>query len=140
MFWDSSAVVPLLVVEEPSAILAPLFDGDQTPVIWWCSPVECRSALARLARERAVARERIEAAGDRLRSVRVRSREIGPTEDVRSRAMRLLAVHNLRAGDAIQLAAALTWCEEQTAGEAFVCLDKRLRHAARREGFSVLPE
>jgi hypothetical protein len=27
-----------------------------------------------------------------------------------------------------------------TTGEAFVCLDERLRDAARREGFSVLPQ
>jgi hypothetical protein len=32
------------------------------------------------------------------------------------------------------------WSGEAAAGEAFVCLDERLRDAARREGFEVLPD
>jgi hypothetical protein len=40
---------------------------------------------------------------------------------------------------ALKLAAARVWCEEQPAGESFVCLGERLREAASREGFSVLP-
>jgi len=38
------------------------------------------------------------------------------------------------------LSAALVWCEEQSRGEVFVCLDERLREAARREGFALIPE
>ena len=55
------------------------------------------------------------------------------------RAMRLLTAHPLRPGDALQLAAALSWCGEKPAGAGFVCLDQRLREAAQREGFEVLP-
>jgi hypothetical protein len=51
-----------------------------------------------------------------------------------------VASHPLRAADALQLAAALVWCDEAPQGTAFVCLDDRLRDAARREGFAVLPE
>jgi hypothetical protein len=51
----------------------------------------------------------------------------------------LLAVHPLRAGDTVQLAAALEWCEARTEGAGFVCLDDRLRRAAGREGSAVLP-
>jgi uncharacterized protein len=61
------------------------------------------------------------------------------TDHVRRRAGRLVATHPLRAADAFQLAAALVWCEEQPAGETFVCLDEQLREAARREGFGLLP-
>jgi hypothetical protein len=64
---------------------------------------------------------------------------VAATEGVRRRAARLLAIHPLRAGDALQLAAALVWCEETPDGEAFVCLDERLRAAAAKEGFDVLP-
>jgi len=48
-------------------------------------------------------------------------------------------VHSLRAADALQLAAALIWTEETTAGAEFVCLDQNLREAALKEGFTVLP-
>jgi hypothetical protein len=51
-----------------------------------------------------------------------------------------VGAHPLRAADALQLGAALVWCEEQSHGEVFVCLDARLREAARREGFSLAPE
>ncbi len=66
--------------------------------------------------------------------------EVQPVPLVRERAVRLLALHDLRAAAALQLAAALVWAEEQPAGRVFVCLDARLREAAWREGFTVLPE
>jgi hypothetical protein len=50
-----------------------------------------------------------------------------------------LALHDLRAADALQLAAALIACDEQPALLPFVTLDRRLADAARREGFRVLP-
>jgi hypothetical protein len=45
----------------------------------------------------------------------------------------------LRAADALQLAAALVWCQGDPLQHGFVCLDQRLREAARREGFTALP-
>ena len=66
--------------------------------------------------------------------------EIEPTHVVRERAERLLGVHALRAADALQLGAALTWARERPQGMALVSLDDRLRTAARLEGFTLLPE
>jgi predicted nucleic acid-binding protein len=63
---------------------------------------------------------------------------VPPTEEVRRRASRLLAVHALRAGDALQLGAALVFAAE-VQGVGFVCLDDRLREAASKEGFRILP-
>jgi predicted nucleic acid-binding protein len=68
-----------------------------------------------------------------------RSKEVEPSDELRDRAARLLDLHPLRAADALQLAAALDWCEERTGGAGFVCLDQRLRAAATREGFNVYP-
>lgn len=65
--------------------------------------------------------------------------EVQPSDEVRHRVLRLLRVHALRAADALQLAAALTWCRERPSGAGLVCLDGRLRDAAAREGFNVLP-
>ena len=41
--------------------------------------------------------------------------------------------------DALQLAAAEVWAGQPSAGYTFVCLDHRLRDAASREGFEVMP-
>ncbi len=56
------------------------------------------------------------------------------------RARRLLALHDLRTADALQLAAALVACEEQPSLLPFVTLDRRLAGAAHREGFTTIPE
>ena len=63
-----------------------------------------------------------------------------PTDDTRLLAMLVSKRHPLKAADSLQIAAALRWCEGETDGTAFVCLDERLRIAALDEGFDVLPE
>jgi predicted nucleic acid-binding protein len=65
--------------------------------------------------------------------------EITALGPVRERALRLVAVHPLRAADALQLAAALLATGDHPPGHTFVCLDERLRHAAEREGFTAKP-
>ena len=66
--------------------------------------------------------------------------EVLPSEGLRARAERLLGVHSLRAADAFQLAAALLWSRGETRMHALVSLDERLREAAEREGFRLLPD
>ena len=76
---------------------------------------------------------------ERIRTVVEHADTVSPSDELRRRAARLLAVHPLRAADALQLAAALLWCEEQPHAEGFVSLDVKLRDAALKEGFTVLP-
>jgi predicted nucleic acid-binding protein len=139
MFWDSSALVPLLLPEARSEVLTRLLAADREPVIWWGTPLECQSAIQRRHRERPLAQTELTAASDRLRLIVQHADSIAPSDDIRRRAARLLSFHPLRAADALQLAAALIWCEEQPHGETFVSLDDRLRDAALREGFAVQP-
>jgi hypothetical protein len=63
-----------------------------------------------------------------------------PADDIRIMAARLLRVHPLRAADSLQLAAALLWAGKTPFGQYFVCLDNRLRQAAMKEGFTLLPK
>lgn len=139
-FWDTSAVVPLLVEEPMSGSLKTLLKEDPEIVVWWATWVECVSALSRHLREE----EAESAAGERSRTKLKILAEgwvgIQPTPQLRTLAGRLLAVHPLRAADALQLAAALRWCQNEPEGREFVSLDDRLREAAKKEGFSVLPE
>ena len=65
-------------------------------------------------------------------------REILPGDHVRDVAARLLDAHELRAADSLQLAAALTWCQQRPAKRDFVCSDDRLSKAAAAVGFAVL--
>src|SRR6266513_3169712 len=132
-FWDSSAVVPLLVVEQQRDELLALLQRDPRMLVWWGTPVECTAALARREREGALSVADAGAALERLRDVAVTWQEILPSDAVRSTAQRLLRVHPLRAADSLQLAAA----EHEPATLEIVSLDERLNEAASREGFRV---
>ena len=138
-FWDSSAIIPLCLQEPSSEKVRELAEKDEDLIVWWTTRVECISAVARRRREGGLtshAEGNIRAA---LSALAAEWSEVQPTESVRQRAARLLTVHALRAADALQLAAALIWTEEQTAGAEFVCLDQNLRESALKEGFIVLP-
>ena len=140
MFWDSSALVPYLVAETQSREATTLLAHDRTPVIWWAAPVECMSAIERRRREGELGSDLYEEARRRILDLLRFTDVVEAHPVVRERAMRLLAVHALRAADSLQLAASLVFCDERPHGEAFVCLDDRLREAAAAEGFTVVPE
>lgn len=106
--------------------------------VWWGTPVECVSAFARLRRQGELIAAGLGRARDLLDRLAEDWSEVGPSLEVREHAVRLLGLHPLRAADALQLAAALVWANRRPAGQPFVCLDARLREAARAEGFLVL--
>ena len=139
-FWDSSALVPLCVDEPQTQQLLQVLGVDRGVTVWWCTPVECASALARRWREGTLDRRAHEKAGECLESFGGDWIVVAASEEVRRLAMRSVRIHQLRAGDALQLAAAMLWAEGRPRGREFVSLDIRLAEAARLEGFSVLPE
>ena len=107
---------------------------------WWATPVEARSVFLRLQREGALDASEVALALRRLTVLRGALAEILPTEEVRQHAESNLDKHDLRAADAFQLAAALVSCRGRPRDRWFVCFDRRLRAAANRAGFTVLPE
>jgi uncharacterized protein len=137
-FWDSSALMPLLAKEGRSAEITELLEDDRELVVWWASRTECISAVRRLERDGAPV-QAVRRSLERLTVLAAHWAEIAPVETVRETAERLLAIHPLRAADAMQLAAALAWRRGRPGGARFVCLDGKLREAAEREGFSLLP-
>jgi len=138
-FWDSSALIPLIVPEPETRTLGGLLRADPAVAAWWGSRLECAAALARLERERRVTGPNMAQARSRLDLLADQWVEISPTPQVREQAERLVRVHALRSGDAHQLAAALVASEHRPASLEFVTIDQRLADAARREGFRLLP-
>ena len=136
-YWDTSALVPLLVDEPATSNRLALLSQDRNIATWWGTSVECASALHRLDLESGLAADRLEDAWGSLRNLADTWNEIGPSERLRRRAQRLLGVHALRAADALQLAAALVAADEDPTTLEFVSSDFRLSEAARREGFTV---
>src|SRR5262245_54964796 len=136
-FWDASAIVPLCCSQTATSRSRRLLRDDGRMVVWWGTPVEARSAFARLVREGALTE------AECVRAVRLLSQlqpswdEIQPSERVRAIAQALPDRHAVRALDAMQLAAALVWCRERPDRRPFVCFDERLAAAAAAAGFTV---
>lgn len=136
-FWDSSAIVPLLISEETSSSRLKLQEIDPSIVTWWSTHVECESALSRIERRDGAALEAVWDSRDRLTEYSRSWRVIMPSAAICRRAFGLLRSHPLRAADALQLAAALHVNATGQILDGFVCNDRRLAAAAQREGMRV---
>ena len=137
-FWDSSAIVPLLVIEPSSVAVLATYELDPEVVAWWATEAECVSALARLERDGSLTAPSIAEGLRRLDALARSWREVQPVTAVRQTAIRLLRVHPLRTADALQLGAAIVAAEDHPATLPLVTLDERLAQAAEREGFAVI--
>lgn len=138
-YWDSSALVPVIIAEEQSRGVKQLLAADAEITTWWGSEVECASAIAR--------HEHAHGGGGAFEAAYAALAEfsrgwlgIVAAPAIKELAIRILRLHNLRAADALQLAAALAAAQHRPSELPFVCFDLRLRAAARKEGFAVLPE
>ena len=136
-FWDSSAIVSLVVAQPGSREAERWIAEDARPAIWTLTPVEVASALQRLGREGALKDTEVREAEVVADEVGRRAHVIADIERVKALATRLLRVHALRAADALQLGAALAWADGDPRGMALHTLDRRLATAAEREGFRV---
>lgn len=137
-FWDTSAIVPLLVEQAATARMQALATADPLLIVWWGTAVECASALARLEREAVLDSRTARSAFAYLNQLMVVWQEVESGDLVREAAIRLLRVHSLRAADSLQLAAAFVAAEGRPSTLEFVTLDDRLALAAHREGFIVV--
>ena len=136
-YWDTSALVPLVLEETSSEECRALLGDDCNVAVWALTRTEMVSAVRRKQRRGETDRLAAAEALRRVRRLEEGWTEIASLEPVRDRADRLLGVHALRAADALQLAATLVLCQERPAGWSFVTLDERLAAAAAAEGFEV---
>src|SRR5262249_36587065 len=138
-FWDSSALVPLVVQQAASAEVEAWIAEDAAVVAWTLTPVELVSAVRRLLREDALVESAAPGAEEVARELMACAHIVSDIERVKTIATRLLRVHALRAADALQLAAALAWVDGPAEGAVLHTFDQRLAVSASREGFRVLP-
>lgn len=140
-FWDSSALVPLVVEEPTSLACRRVLRSDSAIVVWALARVEVHSALQRLRRMKLLEGLSLRRAHLRLDRLSRRWDEVVALDATREEAERLLDAHgnlSLRAADAVQLGAALVSCESRPRRRAFVTLDDALGRAALAEGFDVI--
>jgi predicted nucleic acid-binding protein len=133
-FWDTSALVPLCVRQRSTSQAITLYKGYEV-VVWWATAVEIASALARLARMKQLDSGAWVQARGLAAALAERWSVVQPSDALRAHATRLVNQYDLRAADALQLAAALEWCEKLPQGRVFVTADQALQQAALVSGF-----
>lgn len=136
-FWDSSAIVPLLVRQPSSERVDRWWAEDDRLALWTLTLVEITSALWRQVRDDAMTEDQARVAERRAQELADASHAVTDLDSVKALARRLLRVHALRAADALQLGAAIVWAGGRPHGKSLLTLDERLAASARREGFDV---
>ena len=137
-FWDSSALIPLVLAERSTTRVKRWLREDPDVIVWALTRVELLSALARRRREEPESAPQLLAARRDLLGAWEQWSEVTAIELVRRHAERVVETHLLRAVDALQIAAALVAAEGDPATIEFVSLDRNLAEAAEREGFGIL--
>lgn len=135
-FWDTSALVPLCVRQSITPRAIALYKTHDAAV-WWATPVEIASSLARLVRMKQLD------SGDWAKARKLAKRladswsVIQPSDTLRARSIQMVERYDLRSADSLQLAAALEWCEGAPQERVFLTTDQKLREAALLSGFDA---
>ena len=137
-FWDTSALVPLVVDEPSTPAMRALVARDPDVVVWMLTSVELLSTIARLGRQTAELADLLPGVRQDVMALAKGWATVTHVEGVRRRAERLVGVHPLAAADALQLGAALMASGDQPETIDFVTLDRNLARAAQLEGFRVV--
>jgi predicted nucleic acid-binding protein len=137
-FWDTSALIPLMLDEPETGRMRRLLTEDGSIVTASITPIEIASVLWR---RRHAGRLPVAAHHDAdamFAELSARWNEVAQTSATVQAALDVVTRHPLRTLDAIQLAAAIV-VSDQPSRLAFVTLDRNLAAAARAEGFPVVP-
>lgn len=137
-FWDTSALVPLVVDEPATTTVRQILSRDHDLVVWMLTSVELLSAFGRLGRQATGLEDVVPGLRADAIGLVARCATVTDIDGVRRRAERLVGVHPLAAADAMQLAAALVASGDRPERLEFVTLDTQLARCAQLEGFRVL--
>ena len=137
-FWDSSALIPLLIREQSSEAMRAILRSDRRIAASVITPIEIESALWRRRHHGEMDAEQHMFAEEMFAELTDSWSEIGDIISAQRIALDLLSRHTLRAADAIQLATAIVASNAAVGSLPFVTLDHDLAAAARAEGFTVL--
>jgi len=133
-FWDTSALVPLCAHQGITPRVVALYRSYGV-VVWWTTPVEIASALRRLVRMKQLTPDDWSVSCRLALELAESWRVIHPSSSLRASAVQLVDRYDLKAADALQLAAGLEWCEKIPQDRVFLAADQKLREAAVLSGF-----
>lgn len=136
IYFDSSALVKLVVEEDGSDLAADLWDGCDAAVSSRLAYPEVRAALASAARDHRITPRSLRAAVDDWETFWATTQPVELTSAVANAAGSLAAKHALGGADAIHLASALAIGLPDLIVAVW---DRRLREGVFAAGFRVAP-
>jgi predicted nucleic acid-binding protein len=136
VYFDSSALVKLVVEEVGSDLAAALWDGCDAALSSRLAYPEVRAALAAAGRNHDLDARGLAAALATWEELWAATRPVELSADVERRAGELTAKHPLRGADAVHLASALAL---GTAEVVVAVWDRRLHAAVTAEQLMVTP-
>lgn len=136
VYFDSSALVKLVVEEFGSDLVADMWDACDAPVTSRLAYPEVRAALAAAGRNHDLTAEDLEQAESAWEEYWASVRPVELTEAVSAHAGQLARQHALRGADAVHLASALA---VKDADLIMAVWDQRLHDGARAVRLRVAP-
>ena len=136
VYFDSSALVKLLVEEDGTDLVAQLWDGCDAALSSRLAYPEVCAALAAAHRNHTLDANGLEAALQVWEEFWSATRPVELRPDVERHAGELAQLHSLRGADAVHLASALTVPKLELIVAVW---DKRLHAGARAEGLATAP-
>jgi uncharacterized protein len=136
VYFDSSALVKLLVEEAGSELAAELWDGCDAAVSSRLAYPEIRAALAAATRNHDLDEEDLDAAEAAWEEYWAATRPVELTAAVERHAGKLAKLHALRGADAVHLASALAIGDP---GLIVAVWDRRLHVGAAAAGLRLAP-
>lgn len=136
VYFDTSALVKLLVLETGSPLAVALWERADAVVTSRIADIEVKSVLAAAERIGRIDAAPAATARDRWKELWPGLAKVEVTEALSDRAADLADRRPLRAGDALHLASALLL---RDANPVLAVWDRRLAAAGRAEGLTVLP-
>src|SRR5580692_838959 len=136
VYFDSSALVKLVVEEPGSSLVAQLWDGCDAALASRLADPEVRAALAAAARNHDLGDDDLRAAEQAWQEFWAATRPVELTPAVERHAGELAREHALRGADAVHLASALAIGEPDL---IIAVWDRRLHAGALAAGTNVAP-
>jgi uncharacterized protein len=136
VYFDSSALVKLVIDEDGSELAAALWDGCDAAVSSRLAYPEVRAALAAAARDHRIDARALHTAEDDWENFWAATQPIELTVTVERQAGLVATTYALGGADAVHLASALAI---QPADAIVAAWDRRLRDGVRAAGLPVAP-
>ena len=136
VYFDSSALVKLVVDEDGSGVVAALWDGCDAAVSSRLAYPEVRAALAAAARDHRIDARSLRTAQGDWETFWSATQPVELTATVERHAGQLASTHALGGADAVHLASALAIGVPDLVVAAW---DRRLREGAIFAGFRIAP-